>query len=69
MRNDADKVLHPAIRIGAQAALTTLDKYMTIMGESDIYWMATGTCLLIVFLILITQLTYTLPQHSVLTIS
>ncbi|KAG9119566.1 hypothetical protein FRC07_005355, partial [Ceratobasidium sp. 392] len=44
MRDDTDRVLHPALRIGAQAALTTLDKYMTIMEGSNVYWMATALC-------------------------
>ncbi|KAF8600191.1 hypothetical protein BDV93DRAFT_423316, partial [Ceratobasidium sp. AG-I] len=44
MRDDVDRVLHPATRIAAQSSLSTLDKYMGIMGESDIYWMATVLC-------------------------
>ncbi|KAG8716788.1 hypothetical protein FRC08_008813, partial [Ceratobasidium sp. 394] len=44
MRDDEDNALHPALRIGAHAALTTLDKYITIMEGSHIYWMATALC-------------------------
>ncbi|QRV81980.1 hAT family dimerization protein [Ceratobasidium sp. AG-Ba] len=44
MRDDTDNVLHPALRIGAQAALNTLEKYVKIMEGSEIYWMATALC-------------------------
>jgi hypothetical protein len=42
MRDDFDKVLKPVTRIAAHAALVVLNKYLGIMEESDIYWMATG---------------------------
>ncbi|KAG8778879.1 hypothetical protein FRC12_024762 [Ceratobasidium sp. 428] len=44
MRDDDEGVLHPAIRIGAQASLNTLDKYMGVMENSEIYSMATVLC-------------------------
>jgi hypothetical protein len=64
MRDDTDNVLHPANHIGAQAALATLNKYMTIMGESDIYWMATGTLSPYLSLVLVVPIAYNLLQHS-----
>ncbi|KAG8735176.1 hypothetical protein FRC11_003389 [Ceratobasidium sp. 423] len=46
MRDDVDQLLDkfPAIRIAAQSSLVTLDEYMGIMSQSEVYSMATVLC-------------------------
>ncbi|KAG9076095.1 hypothetical protein FRC06_009705, partial [Ceratobasidium sp. 370] len=44
MRDDADNDLHPITRVAAYSALTVVDKYIKLMEESDLYFMAVALC-------------------------
>jgi hypothetical protein len=59
MRNDIDDELQPVTRIAAHTALFVLNKYLKIMEESDVYWMATGMYLIDILLLFTNHMFYT----------